>query len=134
MEARYTVTVTNTGGRSGEVHDAKSKFSLKIAPPGSDADGATNPEQLFAAGYSACFNGALSLALRQARIKADSTVSVTVSLFEREAFDYYISADIEGHIDGLSKEETEKFLEKAHHICPYSKAVQGNIHVNIKAV
>ena len=74
----------------------------------------TNPEQLFAAGYSACFNGALSLALKLERVRAESTVSVTVTLREGETYEYFISAIIEGHIEGLSKEETERFLQKAH--------------------
>lgn len=130
----YTTKVTNVGGRDGEVYNDDRSFALKIAPPGSDAAGATNPEQLFAAGYSACFNGALSLLLRRERVQGASTVSVTVTLTEKAPFDYLLSAAVEGHIDGLSAEETLDMLHKAHKVCPYSKATEGNIEVTIKAI
>lgn len=134
MKKLFSTTMTSTGGRDGQVHDSENHLVFKIAPPEKGDPEATNPEQLFAAGYSACFNGALGLALRLERVRAESKVSITVTLHEGEAYDYFISADIEGHIEGLSKEETERFLQKAHQICPYSKATMGNIEVTIKAV
>lgn len=134
MDKKYSTTIINTGGRSGEVHSPDNSFSFKIAAPGSGAQDATNPEQLFAAGYSACFNGALSLVMLQEHIKAPSTVTAIVSLYEREKFDFIIGVEIQGHIDGLSKEQTETLLEKAHQVCPYSKATRGNIEVTITAV
>lgn len=134
MKKLYEIKMTNTGGRAGEVHDDAGKFSMKIVPAGVEVDNATNPEQLFAAGYSACFNSALSLVLKQAGIKGASTVSATVSLLERAPFDYIIGVQIEGHIDGLSIEEAQSMLEKAHTVCPYSKATRGNIEVMVQAV
>lgn len=134
MKKLFSTTMINTGGRAGTVHDPENNFVLKIAPPEKGDPAATNPEQLFAAGYSACFNGALGLAMRLERVRAQSTVSITVTLNEAEEYDYFISADIEGHIEGLSLEEAERFLQKAHQICPYSKATMGNITVTIKAV
>lgn len=134
MKTLYTVKMTNTGGRAGEVRNADGSLFVKVAQPGSDVAEATNPEQLFAAGYSACFNGALSVLLLQERIKAESTVSVTASLYEQGRFDFLIGVEIEGHIDGISLEETQKLLEKAHEVCPYSKATKGNVEVKIKAV
>lgn len=133
MKKMFT-TIINTGGREGEVHDPDHTFSMEIAPPDSTKAGTTNPEQLFAAGYSACFNGALSLVLRRERIKADSTVSVTVSMYEKAPFDFIIGADVEGHIEGLSLEDAQTMLEAAHEVCPYSKATRGNIEVTVKAV
>lgn len=133
MKKVYMATMTNTGGRSGESTAPDKSLQLKIAPPGTSAD-ATNPEQLFAAGFSACFNSALSVVMLQEGIKAPSTISATVSLYERERFDFLIGVEIEGHIDGLSKEQTEALLQKAHQVCPYSKATRGNIDVVIKAI
>jgi len=124
--------MTNKGGRSGEVEAPDGSLSLKIAPPG--AGDATNPEQLFAAGYSSCFNSALELVMQREKIKAASTVTAVVSLYEKEAFDYVIGVEIEGHIDGISKEQAQELLEKAHTVCPYSKATRGNIEVTLKAV
>lgn len=134
MKERYAITMINTGGRSGEVHNAEKTISWKIAPPGSGVPEATNPEQLFAAGFSACFNSALSAVLKRDRIQAQSTVSVTVTLYERAPLDYLISAKIQGHVEGMDKDQTQEMLEKAHQVCPYSKATSGNIEVTIEAV
>lgn len=133
MTTKYTTTVINTGGRSGEVYSPDKSFSLKIAPPGNEKTDATNPEQLFAAGFSACFNSALSLVMLRQGIKAASTITATVSLYEREPFDYIIGMEIEGQIDGLSQEQTEDLLKQAEKVCPYSKATAGNIEVKVKA-
>lgn len=134
MKTLYTVKMTNTGGRVGEVRNADGSIFVKVAQPGSDVADATNPEQLFAAGYSACFNGALSGVLLQERIRTQSTVSVAVSLYELGRLDYQLGVEIEGHIEGVSLEEAQKLLEKADMVCPYSKAIKGNIEVKIKAV
>lgn len=133
MKQLYSTKMTNTGGRSGKVSAPDGSLSLKIAPPGEAAD-ATNPEQLFAAGYSSCFNSALSLIMTRDQIKGESTISAIVSLNEMAEFDYVISVEIEGHIEGISKEQTQKLLEKAHEVCPYSKATRGNIGVTLTAV
>ncbi len=134
MKKIYAVKMTNTGGRAGEVFSEDHSLDLKIAAPGSGKEGATNPEQLFAAGYSACFNSALELVMQREGIKAKSTVAIVVSLYEREPFDFVIGADIEGHVEGQSAEKTQQLLEKAHEVCPYSKATRGNIEVTLKAV
>lgn len=134
MKELFSTTMINTGGRAGYARDPEGSFAVKIAPPDKGNKEATNPEQLFAAGYSSCFNGALSLVLKLDRIRAESTVSVTVTLHEGAEYEFFISAVIEGHIEGLSKEDTEKYLQKAHQVCPYSKATQGNIEVTLKAV
>lgn len=133
MNARYSTTVINTGGRAGEAHSEDKTFSLKIVPPGSGGEG-TNPEQLFAAGFGACFNSALSAVLKREKIMGASTITTTVSLYENGPLDYQIGVEMAGHIDGLSHEETMAMLEKAHQVCPYSKATRGNIEVALKAV
>lgn len=84
MKKLYETTVINTGGRSGEVHSPDNVFYFDISAPtelGGDGGGGTNPEQLFAAGYGACFNSALELVLGKAGIEAKSTVTATVSLY-----------------------------------------------------
>ncbi len=134
MKELYSTTMINTGGRSGTSYAEDQSLSLKIAPPGSKLDNVTNPEQLFAAGYSACFNSALALIKRQKKIDNSSTIKVTVRLMEQATFDYVLAVDIEGHIDGLALEEAQQLLELTHTVCPYSKATMGNINVTIKAI
>lgn len=133
MKKMYTTKVTNTGGRSGEVFSADQTFKLKVAAPGSKDKEATNPEQLFAAGYAACFNSALELVMQQEKTEAKSEVSVTVTLYQTES-GFQIGADIEGSIEGKTAEETKALLAKAHQVCPYSKATRGNIEVTITAL
>ncbi len=134
MKKLFSEKMINTGGRSGNVVSPDGKLAMKIAPPDAGVAEATNPEQLFAAGYSSCFNSALELVLMREKIKAPATVSVIVSLYEKAEFDYVIGVEIEGHIDGLSLEKTEEMLEKAHQVCPYSKATRGNVEVVLSAV
>ncbi|MEA0552713.1 Ohr family peroxiredoxin [Lysinibacillus irui] len=134
MKELYSTTMINTGGRSGTSYAEDQSLSLKIAPPGSKLDNVTNPEQLFAAGYSACFNSALALIKRQKKIDNSSTIKVTVRLMEQASFDYILAVDIEGHIEGLALEEAQELLELTHTVCPYSKATMGNINVTIKAI
>ena len=134
MKTLFSTTMTNVGGRKGESYAEDNSLRVNIAPPGSNVADATNPEQLFAAGYSACFNSALDILKRQQKIKGQSTVKATVHLVEKAPIDYVIAVEIEGHIEGLAQEETQKLLEQTHTVCPYSKATQGNIEVTIKAI
>lgn len=134
MKELYSTTMINEGGRSGTSYAEDQSLSLKIAPPGSKLDNVTNPEQLFAAGYSACFNSALDLIKRQKKLKHASTIQVTVKLMEQATFDYVLAVNIEGHIEGVTLEEAQQLLELTHTACPYSKATMGNIDVTIKAV
>ncbi|XRD23626.1 Ohr family peroxiredoxin [Lysinibacillus fusiformis] len=134
MKELYSTTMINEGGSSGTSYAEDQSLSLKIAPPGSKLDNVTNPEQLFAAGYSACFNSALDLIKRQKKLKHASTIQVTVKLMEQATFDYVLAVNIEGHIEGVTLEEAQQLLELTHTVCPYSKATMGNIDVTIKAV
>lgn len=124
----------NTGGRSGEVHSPDHSFELSIAAPGKRVENATNPEQLFAAGFSACFNSALELVKQSKGIEGASTVSAQVSLYAENESSFVLGVEIEGFIEGLSLDETQELLEIAHTVCPYSKATVGNIEVTVKAV
>lgn len=137
MKKIYATKVINTGGRQGEVHSPDNTFQLNIVQPGQRVENATNPEQLFAAGFSACFNSALSYVLESQGIQATSEVSATVSLYNVSVGDVpnvTLGVEIEGHIEGVSLEKAQELLQIAHTVCPYSKAVAGNIEVSVKAV
>lgn len=134
MKKMYSTKMINTGGRSGEVHSPDHSFELSIAAPGKRVEKATNPEQLFAAGFSACFNSALELVKQSKGIDGASTVSVQVSLYAENESSFVLGVEIEGFIEGLSLDETQELLEIAHTVCPYSKATAGNIEVTVKAV
>lgn len=134
MKTLFTTKMINVGGRAGKSYAEDNSLTLNIAPPGSNHSDATNPEQLFAAGYSACFNSALDILKRQQQIKGESTIAATVHLVEKAPLDYILKVVLEGHIEGLSVEETQKLLELTHTVCPYSKATRGNIDVTVKAV
>lgn len=135
MTTLYTTTVTNTGGRSGEVFTEDKSFHLQVAAPGSKNTEATNPEQLFAAGYSACFNSALEVVMRKQKIKSASTVKGTVNLLKDESDGgFKISVELEVEIADLDQAQTQELANIAHTVCPYSKATAGNIEVTIKAV
>lgn len=133
MEKIYSTTMTNEGGRMGTAYSPDKSFTLSIVQPGSGNEG-TNPEQLFAAGFASCFNGALGLVMLRQRLKAASTVSATVTLYDQGKQDYLLEVNIEGHIEGIDAEKTLALLEEADTVCPYSKATKGNIKVTVKAV
>lgn len=137
MKTLYETTIVNTGGRQGEVHSLDNIFYLDIAKPqalGGEATTASNPEQLFAAGYSSCFNSALELVLEQDKVKVEkSEVTATVSLIaDKENGGVKLAAKLEVEIFGLDDHELkEKYVKKAHDYCPYSKAVKNSIDVEI---
>ena len=134
MKKMYSTKMINTGVRSGEVHSPDHSFELSIAAPGKRVENATNPEQLFAAGFSACFNSALELVKQRKGIDGASTVSAQVSLYTENESSFVLGVEIEGFVEGLSLDETQELLEIAHTVCPYSKATAGNIEVTVKAV
>lgn len=132
MTKLYETKMINTGGRNGETHSPDHSIEYKISAPGSKGEG-TNPEQLFAAGYGSCFNGALELVLSQAKIKAASTIDCTVALYNDPNEGFELKVVLEGEISGFSTDETLEWMGKAHQVCPYSKATRGNINVELKA-
>lgn len=134
MAKLYETTVINTGGRSGEAYTPDHSFHYKIAAPGSKIKDTTNPEQLFAAGYGACFNSAVEFIMKQENLSHPCTLNVTVSLYEETNKGFYIGVVIEGHIENIDLQTAQHLLEKAHQVCPYSQATKGNIDVVIKAI
>lgn len=131
MKKLFETTMTNKGGRNGEVYSPDHLLEFKVSTPGSKGEG-TNPEQLFAAGYSSCFNSALEMILSQAGKKVDSTIDCTVSLLNDNETGLQLKVVLVGEIEGFSSDETIEWMKKAHEVCPYSKATQGNIDVVLK--
>lgn len=136
MKTLYETTIINTGGREGAVYSEDNIFYLDVAKPqalGGASTTATNPEQLFAAGYSACFNSALELVLENAKVKVErSEVKATISLnVDKENGGVKLAARLEVDIVGIDEDKKHEFVEKAHNYCPYSKAVKDSIDVEI---
>ncbi|MBM7579494.1 organic hydroperoxide resistance protein [Jeotgalibacillus terrae] len=132
--AILTSTATAKNGRNGHVKSSDDLIQLDLAMPGDgqDPEGKSNPEQLFAAGYSACFDGAFNLMAKNAGKKVESTTTAHVSLNKDEKDDgVKISVKLEVEVSGVSQDEAEDLLKKAHDFCPYSKATRGNIDVDL---
>jgi osmotically inducible protein OsmC len=131
----YTAEAISTGdGRSGHVVSSDHRLDFDLAPPpemGGDGNG-TNPEQLFAAGYSACFHSALRIVARRAKVDpGDSTVTAQVGIGpEHGAFGLVVTLII--HVPGLEREQVRELAEAAHQVCPYSRATRGNISVELR--
>ena len=123
----YTAHTHTTGGR-GQTVDGD--LDLPLSPPGSGRPG-TNPEQLFAIGWSACFIGALRRAGQKlnVRLPADVAVDAEVSLGNTADGGFALAAQLTVHLPGLQAEDKAKLVDEAHQICPYSKATRGNIEV-----
>ncbi|NMO16498.1 organic hydroperoxide resistance protein [Pyxidicoccus fallax] len=132
----YTTTATAHGGRSGHVKSTDGVIDLQLAMPkemGGPGGAKANPETLFAAGYAACFEGALRLVARtQGKTLGDGvgiTASVTIGKTPDGGFG--LAVDLKGILPGMPREEAQKLMEDAHKVCPYSRATQGNIDVKV---
>lgn len=136
MEKLYTASVTASGGRDGHIKSADGILDLELRKP-KELDGqggATNPEQLFAAAWGACYLGALgSVADHEGVDASEATVEVHVS-FNKDGKAFSLSAELDVHIPGLPHDQTQELADKAHRTCPYSKATKGNIEVRVTAV
>lgn len=132
----YTAVAVNTGGRKGHVKTDDGMLDFDVAMPKEigGAGGKTNPEQLFAAGYAACFGGALASAAGKTSLR-DSEIKVKVDLGHYSASNFGLGVDIEVKIpQAESLEHAQKLADIAHEHCPYSKATRGNIEVKVTAV
>ncbi|RXZ38166.1 organic hydroperoxide resistance protein [Oxalobacteraceae bacterium CAVE-383] len=127
-------THTSSGGRSGTSRSSDGRLDIKLSPPGSAGEG-TNPEQLFAAGWSACFIGAMGKASAKLGIPlpADLFVNAEVDLgMTGDA--YFLQARLNVGLPGLTPEAARSLVDTAHQTCPYSKLTRGNINVEINLV
>jgi Ohr subfamily peroxiredoxin len=131
LKVLYTGKTHTTGGRDGTARSADGRLDVKLSTPGTAGIG-TNPEQLFAAGWSACFQGAMGKAARKMKIilPPELAIDAEVDLFQNgEA--YSLRARLNISLPGLEREVAEALVEAAHQTCPYSKATRGNIDVAI---
>lgn len=130
----YTGKVNILNGREGSAKSDDGRLDIALATPGTSAKG-TNPEQLFAAGWSACFIGAIKInaAALKIRLPRELTVDAEVDLASGED-GYALQARLHVNLPGLAAEDAKTVIEAAHGTCPYSKATSGNINVVIDAV
>ncbi|CAI6080294.1 organic hydroperoxide resistance protein [Cohnella sp. JJ-181] len=134
MNKIYTAQVTSKGGREGFVKSSDGKLNMKLSQPSASADSATNPEQLFAAGFAACFHSALKLIAKNKGIETEgSEVVAEVSLFKGDGADFRLSVVLNVNVPGLDAGQAQSLAEEAHQVCPYSRATRGDIDVEVKA-
>jgi Ohr subfamily peroxiredoxin len=134
MDILYKAVVTSTGGRDGAAKSNDGLLEVKLAPPKElgGAGGATNPEQLFAAGYSACFIGALKFVAGAAKVNlpADVSLRAEVGIGKIEG-GFGLDVDLFVNLPGMDKAAADELVAKAHQVCPYSNATRGNIDVRL---
>ena len=139
VKVLYKTTATATGGRDGTASTADGAFSVKLATPkelGGGGGAGNNPEQLFAAGYAACFIGAMKFVASQGgpKVPADATVTSTVGIGPRSEGGFGLDIDLAVSLPGVPKADAEALVAKAHQVCPYSNATRGNVDVRLTVV
>lgn len=135
IQALYTATATATGGRDGCAASDDERLDVKLSTPrelGGQGGEGTNPEQLFAAGYSACFIGALKFTASQAKqqLPADTTVTGKVGIGQIPG-GFGLEVELSVSLPGLDQAAAKQLIEAAHQVCPYSNATRGNIQVRL---
>jgi osmotically inducible protein OsmC len=130
----YTAKVHTTGGRDGAARSDDGRLDITLSPPGHAGNG-TNPEQLFAAGWSACFIGAMGIAASKMRVTlpADRAINAEVDLGTVDGA-FFLQARLNVSLPGLDRETAQALVNAAHQTCPYSKATRGNIDVVINLI
>ncbi len=131
----YTASATATGGREGRATSSDDVLDVRLSTPrelGGAGGPGTNPEQLFAAGWSACFLGALKFVAGQQKrvLPAESTVSGKIGI-GRIPTGFGLQAELSIHVPGVPREQVQALVEQAHLVCPYSNATRGNIDVSL---
>ena len=135
MKVLYTAVATATGGRNGQVKSDNGVLDLQVRAPkamGGANDDYTNPEQLFAAGYAACFDSALNHVIRLEKVSTGATsVTAQVSIGSIENGAFGLAVALQVNISEISIEEAQRLTERAHQVCPYSNATRNNIEVKL---
>jgi osmotically inducible protein OsmC len=136
MQILYTAEATATGGRQGKVRSADGVLDLELALPeglgGAASDGHSNPEQLFAAGYAACFQSALGTVARREGVSlGDTTVTSRVGIGRDDQGGFGLEVDLVVSVPGVERGRAEDLVAKAHQVCPYSRATRGNVEVSL---
>jgi Ohr subfamily peroxiredoxin len=136
MKKLYSAKATASGGRAGKVQTEDGKLELDLSMPksmGGDDGPGTNPEQLFACAYSACFHSALKLMGRLKKIDTEnSSVSAIIDIGTTEGRKYGLAATIEVYLPGVEKGQAEELMIEAHKVCPFSNAVKDSIEVVLR--
>ena len=134
----YRATTNATGGRDGSAVSTDGALNVKLSTPkelGGAGGSGTNPEQLFAAGYSACFIGALKFVAGQQKISLPDDVSITGSVgIGPIPVGFGIECELQISLPGIERSVAESLIERTHQVCPYSNATRGNINVTLKLV
>jgi Ohr subfamily peroxiredoxin len=134
----YTAHSTATGGRDGRAKSSDGVLDVKLAVPkemGGSGDKGTNPEQLFAAGYSACFIGAMKFVAMQEKISVPSDVSITGNVgIGPVPGGFGLAVELQISLPGMDRAVAGTLIEKAHRVCPYSNATRGNVEVRLTLV
>ncbi len=133
MESLYTAIATSVGGRGGHVKTADGQLDFEVRPPKEmgGPGGATNPEQLFACGYAACFGQALSHVALLRKKRIESSVTAKVSIGKKPEGGFMLAVEMAVNIPGVEQQEAEELVKEAHQVCPYSNATRNNIEVKL---
>lgn len=136
VDVKYRAIASATGGREGTASTDDGRFEARLSTPkelGGAGGQGTNPEQLFAAGYSACFIGALKVAGQQLKVKVpeDTRVTATVGIGPRAEGGFGITADLVVDLPGIERDQAQQLVDAAHQICPYSNATRNNVDVGL---
>lgn len=139
LNVLYTTQATATGGRDGRSVTKDGSLDVKLAAPkelGGSGGPGTNPEQLFAAGYAACFIGAMKFVASQGgpKVPHDATVAATVGIGPRSEGGFGLEIGLEINLPGLSQSDAKELAERAHQVCPYSNATRNNIDVKLTVI
>ncbi|MDX6751294.1 organic hydroperoxide resistance protein [Geminicoccaceae bacterium 1502E] len=139
VDVKYTTQATATGGRDGRAKTEDGSLDVKLATPkelGGGGGPGNNPEQLFAAGYAACFLGAMKHVASQGgpKVPEDTTVTAQVGIGPRSEGGFGIDVGLDISLPGMDRAEAEKLVEKAHQVCPYSNATRNNVPVRLRVV
>jgi lipoyl-dependent peroxiredoxin len=139
MSILYTATATSTGGRDGRAVSSDERLDVKLSAPkelGGTGAAGTNPEQLFAAGYSACFLSAMKFVAGQQKktIPTDTTVTADVGVGPNDTGGFRLDIELRIALPGLAQDEAQALIDTAHKVCPYSNATRNNVDVRVKLV
>ena len=139
MDRLYTAEASAYGQRTGAVITSDDRLDLQLSRPkgmGGDDGPGTNPEQLFAAGYAACFLGAMKFVSSQGgpEVPNDANVTATVGIGPRSEGGFGIDVALDVALPGLDRAEAEALVEKAHQVCPYSNATRNNVPVRLRVI
>lgn len=139
VDVKYRTTAAATGGRDGRARSHDGKIDVKLSTPkelgGAGGDG-TNPEQLFASGYAACFLGALKFAAHQLKVQVPTgaAVTATVGIGMRSEGGFGLEVELAVAMPGMERDDARPLVEVAHQTCPYSNATRGNIDVRLSVI